>query len=245
MFRYQPAQALAMVRDPAFANQKLRNIGGRPVLVSRPNPTPVGRLRGESIRVALAFVAIYLVWGSTYLAIRYAVETIPPLVTAGIRHTIAGGILLKGPLIVMVVGLAIAVLLVVDREWRWLLALRPIAGIVWLAVLVLPWFLAIIGRAGETFFEESVAQDLMSKIFAGQESHGAPPGAYFVLFWFTFWPGATLAALATPAVWAARREAPWSPRGQRAAALRPRTGDRGPARAPRRARCRRARRGRA
>jgi hypothetical protein len=31
------------------------------------------------------FAAIYLVWGSTYLAIRYAVETIPPLVTAGIR----------------------------------------------------------------------------------------------------------------------------------------------------------------
>ena len=50
--------------------------------------------RAESIKLALAFTAIYLVWGSTYLAIRYAVETIPPLVTAGIRHTFAGGILL-------------------------------------------------------------------------------------------------------------------------------------------------------
>ena len=49
--------------------------------------------RDDSIKLALAFAAIYLVWGSTYLAIRYAVETIPPLVTAGIRHTIAGGIL--------------------------------------------------------------------------------------------------------------------------------------------------------
>ncbi len=48
----------------------------------------------ESIKVALAFIAIYLVWGSTYLAIRYAVETIPPLVTAGIRHSVAGSILL-------------------------------------------------------------------------------------------------------------------------------------------------------
>jgi drug/metabolite transporter (DMT)-like permease len=46
------------------------------------------------VKLALAFAAIYLVWGSTYLAIRYAVETIPPLVTAGIRHTVAGGILL-------------------------------------------------------------------------------------------------------------------------------------------------------
>lgn len=64
------------------------------MLVSRPNTPSSGHLRGESIKIALAFVAIYLVWGSTYLAIRYAVETIPPLVTAGIRHTIAGGILL-------------------------------------------------------------------------------------------------------------------------------------------------------
>ncbi len=38
----------------------------------------------------LAFLAIYVVWGSTYLAIRYAVETIPPLVVAGVRHTVAG-----------------------------------------------------------------------------------------------------------------------------------------------------------
>ena len=42
----------------------------------------------------LSFFAIYVVWGSTYLAIRFAVETIPPLVTVGIRHTIAGLILL-------------------------------------------------------------------------------------------------------------------------------------------------------
>jgi drug/metabolite transporter (DMT)-like permease len=42
----------------------------------------------------LAFIAIYLIWGTTYLAIRYAVETIPPLVTAGVRHTTAGLILL-------------------------------------------------------------------------------------------------------------------------------------------------------
>ena len=57
-------------------------------------PTTTRKERSESIKIALAFAAIYLVWGSTYLAIRYAVETIPPLVAAGIRHTIAGGVLL-------------------------------------------------------------------------------------------------------------------------------------------------------
>jgi drug/metabolite transporter (DMT)-like permease len=59
-----------------------------------PKQIPETYNRSDSIKVALAFVAIYVVWGSTYLAIRYAVETIPPLVTAGIRHTMAGGILL-------------------------------------------------------------------------------------------------------------------------------------------------------
>src|SRR6266536_5709349 len=40
--------------------------------------------------VVLAFAAIYLIWGSTYLGIRYAVETIPPLLMMGIRHFTAG-----------------------------------------------------------------------------------------------------------------------------------------------------------
>jgi drug/metabolite transporter (DMT)-like permease len=44
-------------------------------------------------KVALAFFAIYIVWGSTYLAIRIVVETVPPLFAAGVRFTIAGAIL--------------------------------------------------------------------------------------------------------------------------------------------------------
>lgn len=119
---------------------------------------------------------------------------------------LAIGVLLKGPLIVMIVGLAATALIAVDRSARWLLTLKPLVGIGWLALLVLPWFIAIVGRAGDAFFAESVRQDLLGKVFAGQESHGAPPGSYFVLFWLTFWPGATLAALATPAVWTSRHE---------------------------------------
>jgi len=46
------------------------------------------------LTVIVCFLAIYLIWGSTYLAIRYAVETIPPLYTAGLRHLTAGSILL-------------------------------------------------------------------------------------------------------------------------------------------------------
>jgi drug/metabolite transporter (DMT)-like permease len=46
--------------------------------------------RPSGVEVVLGFVAIYVVWGSTYLAIRYAVESIPPLVVAGVRHAVAG-----------------------------------------------------------------------------------------------------------------------------------------------------------
>jgi drug/metabolite transporter (DMT)-like permease len=45
------------------------------------------------IRLLAAFFAIYVISGSTYLAIRLAVETIPPLATAGLRHLFAGAIL--------------------------------------------------------------------------------------------------------------------------------------------------------
>jgi len=46
------------------------------------------------LSVIAAFFSIYVIWGSTYLAIRYAVAAIPPLYTAGFRHLIAGTILL-------------------------------------------------------------------------------------------------------------------------------------------------------
>jgi drug/metabolite transporter (DMT)-like permease len=46
------------------------------------------------LAVIAAFASTWVVWGSTYLAIRYAVESIPPLYTAGLRHLCAGLILL-------------------------------------------------------------------------------------------------------------------------------------------------------
>jgi len=119
---------------------------------------------------------------------------------------LAVGVLIKGPLILMFVGLAVTALAVIDRSVGWLSALKPIFGVLWFALLVLPWFVFIASRSGQNFFVESIGRDLLSKVVIGQESHGAAPGTYFALFWVTFWPGATLAGLAAPAVWAARRE---------------------------------------
>jgi drug/metabolite transporter (DMT)-like permease len=43
--------------------------------------------------LVIAFATIYLVWGSTYLGIRIAVETLPPFLMAGARFIVAGGVL--------------------------------------------------------------------------------------------------------------------------------------------------------
>ena len=118
---------------------------------------------------------------------------------------LAGGILLKGPLILMFAGLTIVTLAILDRYAAWLWRLRPVWGLMWMLVLVLPWFIAIFWRAGDAFFADSVGGDMLSKL-AAQESHGAPPGVYLLLFWITFWPGAPLAGMAAPAIWRARRE---------------------------------------
>jgi drug/metabolite transporter (DMT)-like permease len=57
---------------------------------------PVGNLESEEgrrsyrIRLFLSFFAIYILWGTTFLAIRIAVEELPPLFAAGIRFFTAG-----------------------------------------------------------------------------------------------------------------------------------------------------------
>src|SRR6185437_6799518 len=53
---------------------------------------------------------------------------------------LAGGILLKGPLILMVAGLTIISVAIFDRSASWLWRLRPVWGLMWMLVLVLPWF---------------------------------------------------------------------------------------------------------
>jgi drug/metabolite transporter (DMT)-like permease len=52
-----------------------------------------GHTRATRGQIIAAFTSIYLVWGSTYLAIRYAIETIPPFVMGGTRFLISGVLL--------------------------------------------------------------------------------------------------------------------------------------------------------
>jgi len=165
------------------------------------------RLAKTDAMLLLTVVAAMGALARVYLSWQRGEDPVhPPWAAPAIFWTaLAGGILLKGPLILMFIVLTIVTLAILDRSAAWLGRLRPVWGLVWMLVLVMPWFVAIFWRAGDTFFTDSIGGDMLSKL-AAQESHGAPPGLYLLLFWVTFWPGAPLAGMAAPAVWRARRE---------------------------------------
>lgn len=50
-------------------------------------------MKPTRLQLVLGFLCIYILWGSTYLAIRYGVATIPPFLMGGVRFLIAGTLL--------------------------------------------------------------------------------------------------------------------------------------------------------
>jgi drug/metabolite transporter (DMT)-like permease len=92
----------------------------------------------------LAFACIYFVWGSTYLAIRYAVETIPPLFVASFRHLIAGSLLFG---------------------WCWWRGLRPTRQ-QWLASIVLGGLFFLIGHGTLHWAEQTLPSGLAAFLMA-------------------------------------------------------------------------------
>jgi drug/metabolite transporter (DMT)-like permease len=96
------------------------------------------------LHVLLAFFAIYVIWGSTYLAIRYAVKTIPPLYTAGMRHLVAGTILLI---------------------WALAKGMRPTVAQI-RASLVIGFFFFLIGHGSLHWAERVVPSGLASLLIA-------------------------------------------------------------------------------
>lgn len=114
------------------------------------------------------------------------------------------GVLVKGPVAPLFVGLALLAGIALRRGAGWL---RPLAW--WPAVIIgalifLPWLVAIGWQTRGAFFAASLGEDMMAKVQSGVEAKGAPPGTYLALLWLAFWPGATVIPAALPALWRAR-----------------------------------------
>jgi len=96
--------------------------------------------------IVLAFAAVYLIWGSTYLAIRYAIETLPPFLMAASRFLTAGLILF-----VWAVGKGESI--------RATLSLWPRAFIIGALLL-------LCGNGGVTWAEKYIASGLAALLIA-------------------------------------------------------------------------------
>jgi len=95
--------------------------------------------------VLLAFAAVYVVWGSTYLAIRIGVESFPPLILAGLRHITVG--LFLYPIVRRKTGI------------------RPTAAN-WRAAIVTGALLLFIGNGGLSWAEQTVPSGIASLLVA-------------------------------------------------------------------------------
>ena len=115
------------------------------------------------------------------------------------------GILIKGPIVLLVSGTTALALAVLDRRAGWLKRLRPLVGLAIVVAIAAPWLIAITVKTNGAFFAESVGHDMMGKVVSGQEAKGLPPGYYLGTFWVTFAPWSFLALLAVPWAWSHRK----------------------------------------
>jgi 4-amino-4-deoxy-L-arabinose transferase-like glycosyltransferase len=101
---------------------------------------------------------------------------------------IGTGVLVKGPVILAVLGATALALSLWDRDWRWFRRTLPLWGVVIAAAIVAPWAIAIGVASHGAFYQQSLGHDFAAKVMGGEESHGAPPGYYAALASLTFWP---------------------------------------------------------
>jgi drug/metabolite transporter (DMT)-like permease len=110
-------------------------------------------------QVLTALAAIYLIWGSTYLGIRYALESLPPFLMAGSRFILAGSLLLI---------------------WQWRRGAARPARVHWRSALIIGGLMIVGGNGGVTWAEQHVPSGLAALMI------GAVP-IWIVMFdWLAF-----------------------------------------------------------
>jgi drug/metabolite transporter (DMT)-like permease len=96
-------------------------------------------------RAYAAWIAVCVIWGTTYLGIRVSIETMPPFIMAGLRWVIAGGLL------VVVLGLKGT-------------PLPPLR--VWPSVAMMGFLLLVLGNGGVVWAEQYVTSGLAAVVIA-------------------------------------------------------------------------------
>lgn len=108
-------------------------------------PERVLRERPSTAKLVAAFAAVYVIWGSTYLAILYAIETLPPFLMAGVRFLIAGAVL---------------------YAWAWLRGASRPAKVHWKSAVIIGAMLLLGGNGAVVWSEQRVASGLAALLVA-------------------------------------------------------------------------------
>ncbi|ANP45755.1 ArnT family glycosyltransferase [Candidatus Viadribacter manganicus] len=117
------------------------------------------------------------------------------------------GILLKGPIPLMIVGGTILALIIIERRTAWLGKLKPIWGAPLMLAIAAPWYVAIGISTHGDFFRTAVGYSVLGKLTQAHQSHGGFPGYHLALWPVLFWPGSLFAILSAPFVWLERKSA--------------------------------------
>ncbi|MSR06529.1 MAG: hypothetical protein EXR93_05605 [Gemmatimonadetes bacterium] len=96
-------------------------------------------------RLLASFLAVYIIWGSTYLAIKFAIETLPPFLMAGARFVVAGAILFL---------------------WAWWRGAPRPTRANWIAAAIVGALLLVGGNGGVVWAEQRVATGLTALLVA-------------------------------------------------------------------------------
>jgi 4-amino-4-deoxy-L-arabinose transferase-like glycosyltransferase len=119
---------------------------------------------------------------------------------------LAMGVLIKGPVGLMVIALSVIALWIWDRKAPWLKDLGWGWGLTLAAAIVLPWAMMITVATDGAFWSTAVAGDLAPKLAGGQESHGAPFGSYALAAFLLVFPATLLLPAGLVQGWTGRKE---------------------------------------
>lgn len=137
---------------------------------------PRASVQAPEWQIWLALGIVYVVWGSTYLAIRVMVETMPPLLSGGVRHVVAGAIIFailllrRGPGAFrlrrseLIGGAIVGLLLLLGGNGLVVLGEREVpSGLTALIVAVVPLCVVVL----RVMFREKIASGTILGVVAG------------------------------------------------------------------------------
>ncbi len=113
---------------------------------------PATSSRPSTLAVAIALLIVYVVWGSTYLAIAVVVETLPPLLSAGARFGVAGTVMIGA--------------LAAHARFRRRVALERPTGAHWRSAFVIGALLLLGGNGGVVLAEQFIGSGVAAVLIA-------------------------------------------------------------------------------